>query len=118
MAVFVVEGEEYEILEPRGRKGRKATSWLLSNIGDLTGAESDEAGINRLISLVDNEEFLEHHLIVFVGKDAAKKIDERATTAEMLAGILDIINEVFEGFSAPEVEAAVKNSGDTQAEEK
>lgn len=116
MAVFEVDGQEYEILEPRGRKGRKATNWLISSMGQITGDES-EVGIDRLTGLIDDADFLDIHLAAFVGKDAAKKIDEDATTGEMLTGILQIVEEVFESFAVPEVEAAVKNSNDTQETE-
>lgn len=113
MAVFKVQDEEFEVQEPRGRNGRRATNWLITQVGDI----SSEDETRQLFNLLDDKEFLEKHLEAFVGKDAAMHIDKNASVAEMVNGVMVIIAQVFEGFETTEVEAAVKNSGGTQEEE-
>lgn len=112
MAVFKVKDQEFPILEARGRNGRRAVNWLIAQVGSLSGTEG--ADVAQLFSLLDQDEFLDKHLKAFVGEEAAKFIDENATSDEMLNGIVRVIEQVFSGFQAPEVDAALKNSADAQ----
>ena len=116
MAVFKIKDLEFEIREARGRNGRKAVNWLITEVGGLARGDADEANIEALFVLLDDDAFFDHHLQAFVGKDAAKYIDENATSGEMINGILQIIEMVFEGFETPEVDAALKNSEGAQEE--
>jgi hypothetical protein len=116
MAVFKVKDREFEILEARGRNGRKAVNWLITRIGSLGGGGAESSDITALFAVLDDEVFYEHHLAAFVGKEGAGFIDENATTGEMITGVLAVIEQVFQGFESPEVGAALKNLESTQEE--
>jgi hypothetical protein len=116
MAVFKVKDREYEILEARGRNGRRAVNWLITRVGDLVQGGDEETDISALFSVLDDDVFFDSHLQAFVGKDAAAYIDEHATVGEMINGVLQIVEIVFEGFEAPEMDAALKNSEGAQEE--
>ncbi len=81
-------------------------AWL--NAGDM----------ETITALTVDETFLTLHLPAFVGKEEAKWIDENATSGEMLQVVLNIVNEVFQGFKAPDVEAALGNLPEAQAADK
>lgn len=115
MAVFKVQDQEFEILEARGRNGRRAVNWLIAKIGGM-GGESGETDIVQLFNVLDDDIFLDKHLAAFVGKEAAKHIDENATASEMINGVLAIVQEVFSGFETPEMDAALKNLAEAQEE--
>lgn len=114
MAVFKVKDQEFEILEARGRNGRRAVNWLITKVGSISSGDSADVG--QLFTLLDDDEFLSNHLKAFVGEDAAKFIDQNSTADEMLNGVVKVIEDVFAGFQTPEVDAALKNSADAQEE--
>jgi hypothetical protein len=110
MAVFKVDGKEYEIRQPRGRNGRRATNWLITKVSEVRDESGGEgAEVAKLTGLIDDDQFLNNHLKAFVGSDVAKEVDENATVGEMLGMLTAIIQEVFAGFEVPEVDAALKN---------
>lgn len=118
MSVFKVKDKEYKIQQPRGRKGRRATNWLIAKVSEMRETDGSEgAEVAKLTALVDDDQFLDHHLKAFVGDEVAKEVDENATVGEMLSMLTAIIQEVFEGFEVPEVDAALKNSEGAQGAE-
>jgi len=114
MATFKVEEREFEIKPPRGRNGRRATNYLITK---ASFKEGEETNVTDLLAMLDEKEFLEIHLPAFLSKEDAKYVDEHATTGELLNMIMAILGEVFEGFSTPEMDAALKNLPGAQAEE-
>lgn len=116
MAVFKVQDHEHEIKEARGRNGRRAVNWLITKVGGLVQEDAESSDISALFAVLDEDVFFDVHLKSFVGEKAAKDIDENATVGEMINGVLAIVEMVFEGFETPEVDAALKNSEDTQEE--
>ena len=107
-----VKDHELDLVQPRGRNGRRSTNFLVA-----FASKGEGGSIEELLELTVNEEFLEVHLKSFLSEDDAKFVDDNATTGELLNLIMAVISEVFEGFSAPEVKTALKNSPEAQKEE-
>lgn len=93
---------ELEIKAPKGRKGRKATNYLLKMLG------SGEANVSDIVSLLEDPTFESEHLPVLLGT-STDFLEEEGTTTEIINAITAVITEMFEGFATPEVDAAVKN---------
>lgn len=107
---FKLGDNEYPLVLPRGRKGRKATNFLLSKFGD---AGADVGGI---IDIMDSDEFEEKHLPVILGIDK-KILEEEGTSGEILQVIMMVVSELFSALEEPDVEEAVKNSSAAQEKE-
>ncbi len=105
-----INGREVELVTPRGRKGRAATNYLVKHVS----AQDEEKSVDGLLVLTEEKEFLDVHLPQFFEKEDAKWVDENATTGELLSLIMAVVEEVFEGFNQPDVEAATKNSPEAQ----
>jgi hypothetical protein len=103
---FKIGEEEFPIVAPRGRKGRKATNYLMAKLG--SGTDADD-----IFELLSDEHF-ELHLPVLLGVDE-KFLEENGTSFEIMSAVFSVINEMNQAFDMPEVDAALKNSEDTQA---
>lgn len=107
MPSFKIGGEEYEVVAPKGKKGRKATGYVLERFGVASsGTELDSAA---LFALIGDDEFEDHYMAPFLGieKDI---LDEEGTTIEILNGIMAVFGVLMEGMETEEVDAALKNS--------
>jgi len=103
MATFKIGDREIEIRAPRGRQGRKATNFLIMELG--RGSDVD---VTSIIKLLDSEEFDQKYLPVLLNVEP-KFLDEEGTSGEILNGLMKVVEEVFKGFAEPEVEAALGN---------
>lgn len=112
MATFKIGGEEYEVKVPKGKKGRKATNYLLAKFGNEEESGFDLTGI---INLLDESQFEDVHLPALLGLDK-KFLEEEGTTAELIAAITTVISELFKGFETEEMQAALGNSEEAQEE--
>ena len=101
-----VKGKKLKLVEPRGRNGRRATNFLLK----FASGGDDETGVEEFVSLTENDEFLDVHLRSFLAEKDAEFADENATTGELLNLIMAVVENVFESFGTPEMDAALKNS--------
>lgn len=108
-----IKDRDIELVSPRGRKGRIATNFLISFVSQGQG----EASIEQLLELTVDDDFLGTHLPQFMSTEDAKFVDENATTGELLQLVTDITTDVFAGFQAPEVDAALKNLKEAQGED-
>lgn len=108
MDTFTISGEEHEIVLPKGKKGRKATNFLLKNLG---GTES--VGIDSIINLLESDEFEQHHMPAILGLKK-EYLDEEGTTMELIQALMKVIDSMLKGLDEPEVQTALKNSQTAQ----
>lgn len=104
-----INGREIGLVPPRGRKGRASTNYLIKYVSG-----GDESSVEELLGLTEDKLFLDNHLPQFFEKEDAEWVDENATTGELLALIMQLVEEVFAAFNTPEVDAATKNSPEAQ----
>lgn len=107
-----IADREFELKQPRGRNGRRATNYLITHVSG-----EGEQSVADLLELTEDDTFLDNHLPQFLSKEDAKFVDENATTGELLALVLEVVTGVFEAFQVPEMDAALKNSPGTSGEQ-
>jgi len=107
---FKISGEEHPVTVPKGKKGRRATNYLLSKLGGASGE-----GLDGIVGLLDDPEFENIHMPIILGL-SEKYLEEEGTTIELVNALTTIIGQMFEGFKEPEVEAALGNSEVAQEE--
>jgi len=104
---FRIGDKEYPVVMPRGRKGRRATNFLLARLG----ASNVDLGV--IANLLNDEEFEAQHLPVLLGI-GPDVLETEGTTVEVLDALMKVINEMFKGFGTPEMDAALKNSTESK----
>ena len=87
---------------PKGKKGRKATNYLLAYFGGGT-----EVPVSAITAMMDEPSF-EQHLPVLLNLDP-QILDEGGTTVEIIQALMGVIEEMFRAFGTEEVETALKN---------
>lgn len=110
MDMFTIGDHEYPIVAPKGRKGRKATSYVLGQFGD-----KGEVSNLELFSLFGSDEF-EANLPTLLGVPD-KVLDEEGDSGEILNALMKCIEKIYESLGRDDVETALKNSEGTSKEE-
>jgi hypothetical protein len=100
---FTFGGKEYPVVAPKGRKGRKATAWLMNQFGS-----GEEADSSAFLDVFEGDE-LDEHLPTLLGLPD-NVIEEEGDLGEMFTAVMAVVSVVTSKMSAPEVDAAAKNS--------
>ena len=112
MDTFTIGKEEYPIVAPKGRKGRRATAFILGQFGQ-EGVVTNES----IFKLFGSDEF-EDHLPDLLGV-SADVLDKSGDTGEIMTALFACIEQIYASLSKEDVETAVKNSkGTPEKEEK
>jgi len=97
-----LSGEDRPLRVPEGRKGRRAVSWLLNRF-----ASSDEVGQRDIVNLFNDDEF-ETQILPVLLDVTDEELEEKGTYDELFTAIMLMVQEVTEGMTSLEVEAAQK----------
>ena len=107
MPSFKIGDKKYEAIAPKGKKGRKATGFVLERFGISSGGSDLNA--TDIFALIGDDEFEDHYMAPFLGIDK-NILAEDGTTIEILNGIMEVFTVLMEGMETDEVDAALKNS--------
>lgn len=100
---FKLGDKEYPVVMPKGKRGRRATNFVLARLG------ASNVDVNVIVNLLNDEEFEAQHLPVLLGVDQTV-LETEGTTMEIIEALLKIMALMFQTMSTPEVETALKNS--------
>jgi hypothetical protein len=110
MNSFTIDEKEYPIVAPKGRKGRRATAFILGKFGE-EGNVTDR----DIFALFGSDEF-EDHLPDLLGVPS-EILDESGDTGEIMNALFACIEQIYESLSKENIATALKNSEGTPEEE-
>lgn len=107
---FKIGGKEFGVKSPAGKKGRRATAYVLKRIRSVG---DEEATAERFMDLLTEPEFEDHHLSAFIGVQDSF-LETHGDLMEILNAVARTFAALMAGMESPEQEAAQKNLPSTQ----
>lgn len=109
MNTFTIAGTEYPIVAPKGRRGRRATAFILGQFGEEGNVTNKD-----IFTLFGSDEF-EDHLPDLLGVPSGV-LDESGDTGEIMTALFACIEQIYESLSREDTATALKNSTGTPEE--